>query len=68
MAASVSGKDVASVQHELQNRLDELEKWSKEWNMILNTSKTKMMIFTRQDKQENITLMLQSEKLNKLKV
>ena len=41
LAASVSGKDVASVQHELQNRLDELEKWSTEWNMRLNTAKTK---------------------------
>jgi len=50
LAASVSGKDVASVQHDLQNRLDELDKWSEEWNMRLNTSKMKEMTFTRQDK------------------
>ena len=45
LVGSAVAKDLATVQIKLQSVLDELRAWSDEWDMSLNTSKTKVMLF-----------------------
>ena len=44
-AAMASGSDAAAVEVILQDTLDKLQIWTKKWNMDLNISKTKVMLF-----------------------
>jgi len=45
LVGSAVAKDLATVQRSLQTVLDELNAWSDNWDMTLNTSKTKVMLF-----------------------
>ena len=45
LVGSAVAKDLVTVQRSLQIVLDELSAWSDEWDMTLNTGKTKVMLF-----------------------
>ena len=56
LVGSAVAKDLATVQRSLQTVLDELSGWSDEWDMILNISKTKVMLFGSSGGTVNLTL------------
>jgi len=45
LAAVAVGDDIDAVNEQLQTAVDQLVDWSKQENMMLNVSKTKVMIF-----------------------
>ena len=51
-----SGKDVATVEESLQCILNELSAWSAEWDMQLNITKTKVVLFGTQQGKVNLVL------------
>ena len=56
LVGSAVAKDLATVQRSLQTVLDELIAWSDNWDMTLNTSKTKVMLFGSAGKMVSLTL------------
>jgi len=56
LVGSTVAKDLATVQAMLQTALDELSAWSDTWEMTLNTSKTKVMLFGSSSGTVNLTL------------
>ena len=56
LVGAAVAKDLTTVQTSLQAVLDELSAWSDTWEMTLNTSKTKVMLFGSKDGKVNLTL------------
>jgi len=48
LAGLVSAADIVAVQSSLQSFPSQLNSWSEEWELQLNTSKTKVMLFGSQ--------------------
>lgn len=56
LVSLVADNDVSVVERRLQEVLHELEEWSEEWDMTLNISKTKVMVFGSHQARLNLRL------------
>jgi len=64
LASHGVGKDVSSVQGILQKSFDDLNIWSEKWDMTLNVSKTKCMLFRKI--QGKLSLMIRNQQIEQV--
>jgi len=61
------GESFGNVALELQNTVDQMEKWSKQWGMTLNVDKIKLMFFGRQPpKQQHYSIKLHNSTIEQV--
>ena len=49
-------EDIPSVQKSVQEAMDQLADWAYQWDMLLNISKTKIMLFDAADQTVDVTI------------